>query len=771
MRWLKHEKYSMVFLLALTLTACGGSGGSKNSNSSPSSSGNLSSASNVSSEGSSASESSSSASENSTVSESSSSSEVSASSESSSSSNESLSSASSSSISSTSASSVAAITLVGVLTDSVVSDVSYTTTPSGKSGVTNSLGEFDYVAGDRVIFTVAGIALPEIVARERIHPAIIAEEVFPNEDAAKVALNLAILFQALDTDGDPSNGIQTAAETDLSQALDLADLASDPSSFAISLTSNSSLLPDNANVPSPIAALEHFYKSELVGTWYQFIPADTNSPASNDQHRFVLIDSKGRFIRAEFSDVANGSSMLYTGYLDFASDSLRVSTVSNGRELKTGMQPGATVNNNRAFDLTVALRGDDLVFTGMRGNPASPVDYVYKRFTSVKGSPIGVWAELDTDYDGKAGTQRNDNGTLDFGDDVIGLFSIFTEKHWMHLVLDRAPEGSNCETNGVYVAPYDFEINDNDEAVVTVGDTLLNGVWVEPENCDKTLPANSAVFTASESRLNDTLWLIKYDEDDEGALARQLSTAELGSTFNQVIDSNVLSGSWRLRSHAESDTILPILNLLPNGKYVLGVIHNEAVSEECGDGIEYGSYNLDERGNEGLALVFSNLTVDTLLDTDCGFVGDEGISVSSIASLQGDSLVLAEDQGWNHLVFERIKNDGFSGSWVVGDSTVLSFLDDGYYMAAEFNSDGEADDSWNGVEYGHYELSSSGKLTITEVIKDTNGHSGLGGLYPNGFLDFVLTDVGLQFTVPDEGCYTAVRVEDFDEESLQDCIE
>lgn len=43
----------------------------------------------------------------------------------------------------------------GVLTDSAIAGVPYTTT-SGKSGITTATGEYDYSVGDTVTFNVGG---------------------------------------------------------------------------------------------------------------------------------------------------------------------------------------------------------------------------------------------------------------------------------------------------------------------------------------------------------------------------------------------------------------------------------------------------------------------------------------------------------------------------------------------------------------------------------------------------------------------------------------
>jgi hypothetical protein len=88
----------------------------------------------------------------------------------------------------------------GILTDAAVQGVSYRTS-SGVTGVTGPNGEYNFNPGDTVQFTLGGLTLGNVTATGIISPIQLA-----GSDANKLN-NLLVLFQSLDTDGNPSNGI------------------------------------------------------------------------------------------------------------------------------------------------------------------------------------------------------------------------------------------------------------------------------------------------------------------------------------------------------------------------------------------------------------------------------------------------------------------------------------------------------------------------------------------------------------------------------------
>ena len=119
----------------------------------------------------------------------------------------------------------------GYYYDSLVSGLTYESrgadgvTYTGVTGEEDDPGRFTYAEGDTVSFSLGDVSLGETIAKERVTPfdvAGIEEEAIggcevdgalpADTDAFRKVVNLAILLQTLDTDGDDTNGIDIGAE-------------------------------------------------------------------------------------------------------------------------------------------------------------------------------------------------------------------------------------------------------------------------------------------------------------------------------------------------------------------------------------------------------------------------------------------------------------------------------------------------------------------------------------------------------------------------------
>ena len=93
--------------------------------------------------------------------------------------------------------------------DSAVGGVTYTTS-SGLSGTTNSSGQFSYNTGDTASFSIGDVSLGSVTAAAVLTP---VEVMGAGGTADQKVVNLARLLQTLDSDGDPSNGIEITSST------------------------------------------------------------------------------------------------------------------------------------------------------------------------------------------------------------------------------------------------------------------------------------------------------------------------------------------------------------------------------------------------------------------------------------------------------------------------------------------------------------------------------------------------------------------------------
>jgi hypothetical protein len=93
--------------------------------------------------------------------------------------------------------------LTGVFLDSAVTNVNYQT--DTVSGTTNNQGEFTYVEGEFVSFSIGEVVFPLVPAASVITPLELANTIDITEQSV---VNMTRFLQSLDKDGDPSNGIE-----------------------------------------------------------------------------------------------------------------------------------------------------------------------------------------------------------------------------------------------------------------------------------------------------------------------------------------------------------------------------------------------------------------------------------------------------------------------------------------------------------------------------------------------------------------------------------
>jgi hypothetical protein len=119
----------------------------------------------------------------------------------------------------------------GYYYDSLVSGVTFESTSedgptqTGVTGEDDDPGRFRYLEGDTVSFSLGDTSLGQSTAQERVTPFDLAgvdeapiggcdvDEALPEgDDPFRLVHNLAVLLQTLDTDGDPTGGIEISAE-------------------------------------------------------------------------------------------------------------------------------------------------------------------------------------------------------------------------------------------------------------------------------------------------------------------------------------------------------------------------------------------------------------------------------------------------------------------------------------------------------------------------------------------------------------------------------
>ena len=92
---------------------------------------------------------------------------------------------------------------VGVFLDSAVAGLHYET--ETQTGVSNSAGEFNYVPGEIITFSIGDVVIGSALAAPVMTPLSLVPGAI--DETHPVVINIVRLLLTLDTDGDPNNGI------------------------------------------------------------------------------------------------------------------------------------------------------------------------------------------------------------------------------------------------------------------------------------------------------------------------------------------------------------------------------------------------------------------------------------------------------------------------------------------------------------------------------------------------------------------------------------
>ncbi len=207
----------------------------------------------------------------------------------------------------------------GRFVDSAVSGLYYAT-PT-RSGLTNELGEFKYLEGEVVTFYLGNTVLGGTLGTELVTPFSLMGVNVPDQQDQIVdslgadtvnsldrALNIATLLQALDTDGNPDNGIDLGDAHELLNESNI-NLAIKAQAFVehIDLANARDLL-DVDHAISLEGVADHLYESLGVqirsNLTASYRAVDNNKPIESITYQY---DTQGRKIEARFDRGDNGS--------------------------------------------------------------------------------------------------------------------------------------------------------------------------------------------------------------------------------------------------------------------------------------------------------------------------------------------------------------------------------------------------------------------------------------------------------------------------------
>lgn len=178
----------------------------------------------------------------------------------------------------------------GILVDSPVSGISYAAS-SGKSGVTDDKGNFNFNHGDKIEFKLGGLTLGNIQGSQIVTPMELAG------DSDNKLQNLLVLLQSLDSDSDPSNGISISSET-AAAVKGSINLDSNPDTFADSANLKNIMETSgiDGNIRTPEEARDHFMSQGVALLSAQIWVSYTNQTASVLR---VAADTSGEYLQGD----------------------------------------------------------------------------------------------------------------------------------------------------------------------------------------------------------------------------------------------------------------------------------------------------------------------------------------------------------------------------------------------------------------------------------------------------------------------------------------
>ena len=150
----------------------------------------------------------------------------------------------------------------GVFVDSTVAGLHYETPTF--SGTTNSAGEYDFLPGETVTFSIGGIVLGSAAAGPVVTPLTLVSGATDPTDP-KVT-NIVRFLLTLDDDGNPNNGISISAATAAAAAGLSVDFTTANLTTDAGVTALLAALPGTPTLVDETVAQTHFTEI-LATTW------------------------------------------------------------------------------------------------------------------------------------------------------------------------------------------------------------------------------------------------------------------------------------------------------------------------------------------------------------------------------------------------------------------------------------------------------------------------------------------------------------------------
>jgi hypothetical protein len=570
----------------------------------------------------------------------------------------------------------------GVFVDAAVAGLTFTTS-SDVNGVTDSEGRYQYRVGDTVTFSLGDLQLGTVPGQGIVTPKTVAEAIVGTTGASveNVAVNLLVLLQSLDADGDPDNGISFTPAIREAVAANTINLTASEAEFTSTLTTLVSTVSTAANVTlTPVtreAAREHFANQGPVALAGTYVRTDEN---------FAPITQKA----------------------------ITLTLFKNGKYLLGGQHDSASCN------LDSATPDNELAFSDALGNGIEHGNYTWDPLTNTFA--LGTMIRETDGYCGfnkPAEGATNDVGVLEATVDGLVFKKADGTVAYRFARVERGTGfgGSWLQPTSLFAgAPFMFTLfpsNEDETAgrylMVDASEPSLEfdtspgieeGCYSVDANNDLTVQLDSAVCadaidtnnTAGVSGDPTTLQLY-IDDADQMVIADGVDLTGFARMPLQPVNKETLAGTWIMQSAADVEPAeeenLIMLTVLDDGRFLFGTQSNDAtcaelgypneMDDELGNGVEAGTLEFP------MGLVKANATIDT--NGECGlYDAQKDFQQLYMLALtpERDAFVFwaNDEEDPSGLVFKRAPNeaDSIIGAWLweEGDEfTVAAYLPGG----------------------------------------------------------------------------------------------
>jgi len=282
--------------------------------------------------------------------------------------------------------------LTGVLLDSPVEGVAFQTVT--QSGITNVDGEFLYLDGEMVTFSVGGVELGTVPGA----PVVTSVELTGSADpTAQATINQLVFLQSIDEDGNPLNGITISAASQVAAVGQSLDFTLDSAAFTTAVTSVVAVIAPTNTVVSETTALDNFYQTyvNLGGTdtfnWlfpgYPPVPAVVSGANTTIDAAPASIEADGVTISTITVQAKDTDDNNFTE----SAGAVLLSTTSSAT------LSAVTDNNNGTYTATVTNTvAEAVTITGTIAGNAITDDATVTFTTSIVLETLGVYSETNT---------------------------------------------------------------------------------------------------------------------------------------------------------------------------------------------------------------------------------------------------------------------------------------------------------------------------------------------------------------------------------------